>query len=201
MNQRVRYIVAAACALLAGLLTLLYLGGRSAAGGSESAIIWVTSQPVTPGSKLDERMLQRVRVDGPTLRLLAREALPAEGELGQWYASGSIEAGEPLIPGWNLSTQPTPALPGVKSSADLRIITLSVDPLPPGANLAGEEVDIYVVPERGGESVRVLAQARVVLVEGDLLSLLVPEQQVAPVLTATEGGHVKVVRRLRGMGP
>jgi hypothetical protein len=77
MNGRMRYLIATVCAVMAGLLTLLYLGGNISAEGGETEVIWVTRQPVAPGTRLTEEMLQRVRVDGPTRKLLAKEALAA----------------------------------------------------------------------------------------------------------------------------
>lgn len=203
MNQRVRYITAAAAAVMAGLLTLFYLGGRSAAGGAETEIIWVARETIPPGTQLDESLLQRVRVDGPTLQLLTPDALPATAPelVGQYYASGLIEPGQPIILGRNASPAPLPALGDGGAPTDLRIVTLEGEMLAPGLPLPGEAVDIYVVPAKGAQAIRILSQAPVVQVDGDLIGLLVPESQVAQLLTATDGIPVKVVRRLPGMAP
>jgi len=202
MNQRVRYIAAAAAAVMAGLLTLLYLSGRSAAGGGETEIIWVARETIPPGTQLEEDLLQRVRVDGPTRQLLAPDTLLAAAEtVGHYYASTLIEPGHPIVPGRNVSPAPVPVLGDGSAPADLHIVTLEGEMLAPGQPVPGEVVDIYVVPAKGAQAVRILSQAPVVQVDGDLIGLLVPEAQVAPLLTATDGIPVKVVRRLPGMAP
>jgi hypothetical protein len=203
MNGRMRYLIATVCAVMAGLLTLLYLGGNSSAEGGETEVIWVTRQPVAPGTRLTEEMLQRVRVDGPTRKLLAKEALasnPADSP-GQWYAVKALETGQPLIPGQNIAAQPAPRLPAGSKPSDLRVVTLAVDSLPTGTLQPGEDVDIYVIPAKGGEAIRILAETRVLLQEDGLIAVLVPEPQVGPVLAATNGAPAKVVRRLQETAP
>ncbi|MFZ5814873.1 MAG: hypothetical protein ACOY93_06175 [Bacillota bacterium] len=198
MNGKVRYLMAGLCALMAGLLTMLYLGGQSSAGGGETEIIWVTAEPVQPGTLLTADHLQRVRVDGPTRQLLAAEALTAstaEGP-GRWYATTLIPAGQPLLPGRNIAGQPAPALPPETTADQLRLVTLAIESLPAGPEIAGEDVDIYVVPKPGAEAVRILERTRVMTAAEGLIAVLVPEPQVGLVLTATDGLAVKVVRRL-----
>ncbi len=203
MNGRIRYLLAAVCAIAAGLLTLVYLGGRGSAETGETEIIWVAAESVSPGAQLSESVLQQVRVDGPTRKLLAGDALPTAptDAPGGWYASRPIAPGQPLVPGQNVSTQPAPALPDGLTAGDLRVVTLVVDQLPPGADLAGEAVDIYAIPEQSGEAVRILERAQVTVAADGLLAVLVPEPRVAAVLTVAEGSRLKVVRRYMEMAP
>lgn len=202
VNTRMRYLIAAVCAVAAGLLTLVYLGGRSSAGESDTEIIWVARQRVETGKQLSEAMLQRVRVDAPTRKLLAREALPTApaDTPDQWYAAAVIEAGEPLIPSQNVATQPAPDLPDGAQPADMRMVALVVDELPANGAITGEEVDIYVIP-KGTEAIRILERTRVMIDEQGLLAVLVPKEQVGNVLTAAEGARVKVVRRPQRIAP
>lgn len=202
VSTKMRSIVAAACAIVAGLLTLVYLGGRSSAGQSETEIIWVALQRVEPGTQLSEAMLQRVRVDGPTRKLLAREALPASpaDSPGQWFATAPLEPGQPLLPNRNVATQPSPRLPdGVKPDT-MRLVALLVDEVPASEPITGEDVDIYVIP-KGSEAIRILERTRVVIDEEGLLAVLVPEEHVGNVLTAAEGAQVKVVRHPGRVAP
>ena len=195
VNTRMRFIAAGACAVVAALLTLVYLGGQSSAGPAETEVIWVALQPVEPGTQLSEAMLRRVRVDGPTRKLLAREALPSSpsDSPGAWYAIARLEPGEPLLPGRNVATQPAPDLPDGAELDQMRLVALLVDEVPASGAIAGEEVDIYVIP-KGREAIRILERTRVVIDDEGLLAVLVPEDQVANVLTAAEGAQVKVVR-------
>lgn len=195
-------MLAALCAVMAALLTLVYLGGRSSARESDPVIIWVARQQIPPGAHLSEEMLQRVQVDGPTRQLLAREALPASpaDTPAQWYASVLIEPGQPLVPGRNVSAELAPSLPEGTPPADLRVVALLADELPTGAPRPGEEVDIYVIIQ-GSDAIRILDRTRVMTAEQGLIEVLVPEPKVADVLTAAEGASVKVVRHLPRVSP
>jgi len=199
MNSRLRYLLAAACAVLAGLLTVIYLGGAGSTAGSDREIIWVARQEIFPGMQIRDDLLQRVEVDGPTRRLLVREALPRAGaeSLGAWYAMRAIQPGEPLIPGGNVSPEP----PGgdLVSPEDLRVVSLRAEQAGLPELQPSEEVDLYVVPAEGGEALRILSAARVVQAESEWVSVLVPEEQVPLVLAAADGVTVKVVRRLEGL--
>jgi len=198
-----RYILAAVCAVAAGFMTLLYLGGRSAAGEAERDLIWVAAEPITPGTQLAETMLQRVRVDAPTRKLLAGEALPTTptDRPADWYATRLIDAGQPLLPGRNVSPEPAPTLPDGLTPSDMRVVTLTVDQLPAGEGLIGEKVDIYALPGGAGEAVRLLERAQVIAMAEGQIAVLVPEPQVAPLLTIAEGSAIKVVRHLMEISP
>jgi hypothetical protein len=202
MNPRMRYLMAAVCAVLAGFLTLVYLGGQGGAGRGETEIVWVARQALPAGTRLAEELLQQVRVDGPTRRLLAGEALPTSpaDSPGQWYATTDLAAGQPLRPGYNVANQPAPALPEGTAAGDLRLVALQVDAMPSGTPAVGEEVDLYAIPGKGGEAALLLARTRVMAIEDGLIAVLVPAPQVGPVLTAAEGAAVKVVRHLPGAG-
>ncbi len=199
MNSRLRYLLAAACAVAAGLLTALYLGGVGSAAGSDSEIIWVAGQEIFPGEQLREELLLRVEVDGPTRRLLAREALPQTGAdaPGAWYAIRPIRTGEPLIPAGNVS--PEPPAGHIAAPEELHVVSLRAESAGLPELRPGEEVDLYVIPVEGGDALRILSAARVVQAESDWVSVLVPEEQVPLVLSATDGVTAKVVRRLEGL--
>lgn len=197
MTPRLRYMLAALCAVVAGLLTLMYLGGQGSAG-AETTIIWVARQAVPAGTRLSQEMLQQVKVDAPTRQLLASGSLPASpaDTPDQWYATTALATGEPLLPNQNVANQPAPALPEGTSPANLRLVTLQVDAMPSGTPSVGEEVDVYVIPAEGGQAALLLPKSRVMVIEESMIAVLVPEAQVAPVLTAAEGAAVKVVRYL-----
>ncbi|MFO7273497.1 MAG: hypothetical protein DIU55_001365 [Bacillota bacterium] len=198
MNSRLRYLLAAACAAAAGLLTVLYLGGVGVAAGSDTEIIWVARREIFPGMQLREEFLQQVEVDGPTRRLLAPQALPrtlAESPEG-WYALRAIRPGEPLVPAENVTPNPPSGFAAPPEA--LRVVGLRAEWAGLPELQPGEEVDLYVVPE-GGEAVRILSAAPVVQAESDWVSVLVPDEQVPLLLAATDGATVKVVRRPEGL--
>lgn len=203
MSSRLRYLLAGVCAALAGLLTLLYLGGTGAAGEADAEIIWVARQEIIPGVRLTEALLQRVQVDGPTRRLLAPAALPQAitDTPDQWYVTAPLAPGQALIPGTNVSLDPTPVTADGAAVEALRVVSLPADTLAAGGPRIGEEVDLYVIPGEGRPAIRILAQTRVIQAEEGVVTVLVPEAQVADVLTAAEGVSVKVVRRLEAMVP
>lgn len=197
MTPRMRYTLAALCAVVAGFLTLMYLGGQGSAS-TETTIIWVARQAVPAGTRLSQELLQQVRVDSPTRQLLASEALPTSpaDTPDQWYATTALAAGAPLLPNQNVSNRPAPSLPEGTTPSDLRLVTLQVDAMPSGTPSVGEEVDIYVIPAQGGEAALLLPKTRVMVIEESMISVLIPQELVAPVLTAAEGAAVKVVRHL-----
>lgn len=199
MQFRMRYLLAAACAVLAGVLTLVYLGNVGAAAGSDSEVIWVARQEILPGMQLRDDLLQLVEVHSPTRRLLAREALPrTAAEIpAAWFATRAILPGEPLIPAVNVSQEP----PGGQTAPpeELRVVSLRAEQPGLPELRPAEEVDLYVVPAEGGEALRILTAARVVQAEADWITVLVPEEQVPLVLAAADGVTVKVVRRLEGI--
>lgn len=203
MSPRLRYLLAGLCAGLAGLLTMLYLGGTGTAGEAEAEVIWVARQAVVPGVRLSEAVLQPVQVDGPTRRLLAPEALPqaVTDTPDQWYTTAPLAPGQALVPGTNVSLDPTPVTADGTAIEALRVVSLPADTLAEGGLRVGEEVDVYVIPAEGSQAVRILAQTRVLSAEEGVVTVLVPEAQVADVLTAAEGVSVKVVRRLEGLMP
>ena len=202
MNPRLRYLLATACAVAAGLLTAVYLAGIGAAAASEADIVWVAGQEIVPGVRLSAGLLQRVEVDGPTRRLLARAALPQSpaDTPEAWYATRAILPGDPLVPGVNVGLEP-PLGGGTAWPEELRVVSLRAEvPVAPALQ-AGEEVDLYVVPAEGSEALRILSATRVVHADGDWVTVLVPEEQVSPVLAAADGLAVKVVRRPEGLRP
>jgi len=203
MNPRLRYLLAAACAAVAGLLTVTYLAGVGSAGESDTEIIWVARQEIIPGMQLSPGMIQLVEVDGPTRQLLARDALPqsAADVPDAWYATHTILPGEALIPGENVGLDPAPQSDETPWPAELRVVSLPAEGVGAPGLRAGEEIDLYVMPGGGSEAVRILTATRVVHAEADWVTVLVPEDQVPAVLAATDGLAVKVVRRLEGLLP
>jgi len=201
MNPRLRYLLAAACAAVAGLLTVTYLAGVDSAGASDAEIIWVARQEIIPGVQLSPGMLQLVEVHGPTRRLLAREALPQTSADAPeaWYATRAILPGEALVPGENVGPDPAPLGGESAWAGGLRVVSLPAEGVGAPELRAGEEVDLYVMAGGRGEAVRVLTATRVVDAETDWVTVLVPEEQVPAVLAATDGLAVKVVRRLEGL--
>lgn len=203
MNPRLRYLLAATCAAVAGLLTVTYLAGVGSAGESDAEVIWVARQEIIPGVQLSPGLLQLVEVDGPTRRLLARDALPQTPADAPeaWYATRTIVPGEALIPGENVGLDPAPLAGENAMPLDLRVVSLPAEGVGAPELRTGEEVDLYVMPEGGREAVRILSATRVVHAEAEWVTVLVPEEQVPAVLAATDGLAVKVVRRLEGLLP
>ncbi|WP_374713446.1 hypothetical protein [Symbiobacterium terraclitae] len=203
MNPRLRYLLATVCAVAAAVLTVTYLAGVGSAGESETEVIWVARQEIIPGVQLSAGLLQLVEVDGPTRRLLAREALPhtPADAPEAWYATRTILPGEALVPGENVSLDPAPAGRESAWPGEMRVVSLPAEGVGAPELRAGEEVDLYVIPGEGREAVRILTATRVVHAEADWVTVLVPDEQVPAVLAATDGLAVKVVRRLEGLLP